>query len=102
MCHHKNEEIVKFLLSAIVNACPCLEGDVHIIGVDDENGLSNIGCASFSVVVLLLGSVHAKKNITSKLADLLNEKSNRAIVCSEIFGSDSPADSPEVLYKEQE
>ena len=89
LCHKRDVMTVKTFFVVIIQTCPCLVPYVRVVGIDGEKTLKNATCSIFKKFILLLCSIKSKKNIRTKLTELVTDNGLRKEVNSDIFNTEN-------------
>ena len=73
ICHRKDENAVKLLCNTWLDACPGLEENIKVLGVDGENSIINQACNAFPYAMLLVCVKHIEVNIKRNLPKNITE-----------------------------
>ena len=67
ICHRRDENAVKLLCDALLDACPGLEENIKVLGTDGENSIINQACKAFPYAMLFVCFKHIEENIKRNL-----------------------------------
>ena len=67
ICHRRDENAVKLLCDALLDACPGLEENIKVLGTDGENSIINQACNAFPYAMLFVCFKHIEENIKRNL-----------------------------------
>ena len=73
ICHRRDENAVKLLCDALLDACPGLEENIKVLGTDGENSIINQACNAFPYAMLLVCVKHIEENIQRNLPKNITE-----------------------------